>query len=88
MTFNVAGVDVAPEYLKGRFDNMFLKPKASKALTAEMPASGALATAGNSDFRQALARLSGISPYLLALALPGSFVVLPIVIWWKRRRAK
>jgi hypothetical protein len=33
-----------------------------------------------------LRRLSGISPYLIALALPGSFLMLPALAWWLDRR--
>ena len=33
-----------------------------------------------------LRRLSNISPYLLVLALPGSFILLPALAWWLDRR--
>ena len=33
-----------------------------------------------------LRRLSNISPYLIVLALPGSFVILPVLAWWLDRR--
>ncbi len=33
-----------------------------------------------------LRRISGISPYLLVLALPGSFLLLPALAWWLDRR--
>ena len=33
-----------------------------------------------------LQRLTNISPYLLVLALPGSFVLLPALAWWLARR--
>jgi hypothetical protein len=33
-----------------------------------------------------LRRLSNISPYLLVLALPGSFLMLPALAWWLDRR--
>ncbi|MDO8597172.1 MAG: hypothetical protein Q7R45_11175 [Sulfuricaulis sp.] len=40
-----------------------------------------------------LRRLSNISPYLFVLALPGSFLMLPVLGWWfdwrrNRRRPK
>jgi hypothetical protein len=35
------------------------------------------------DQMQALAHLS---PYLLVLALPGSFIALPVLAWWLDRR--
>ena len=33
-----------------------------------------------------LRRLSSLSPYLVVLALPGSFVLLPALAWWLDRR--
>ena len=33
-----------------------------------------------------LRRLSTVSPYLIVLALPGSYVLLPVVAWWLDRR--
>ena len=33
-----------------------------------------------------LRRLSNISPYLIVLALPGSFLMLPALAWWLDRR--
>ena len=33
-----------------------------------------------------LRRLTSISPYLLVLALPGSFLMLPARVWWSARR--
>jgi len=36
-----------------------------------------------------LRRLSNLSPYLVVLALPGSFLLLPALAWWlDRRRAR
>lgn len=36
-----------------------------------------------------LRRLSNLSPYLVVLALPGSFILLPALAWWlDRRRAR
>ena len=32
-----------------------------------------------------LRRLSNISPYLIVLALPGSFLMLPVLGWWLNR---
>ncbi|OGA01108.1 MAG: hypothetical protein A2Z64_03805 [Betaproteobacteria bacterium RIFCSPLOWO2_02_67_12] len=31
-------------------------------------------------------RLSGLSPYFVALVMPGGFVVLPALTWWLDRR--
>ena len=33
-----------------------------------------------------LRRLSDISPYLIVLAMPGSFLLLPVLAWWLDRR--
>jgi hypothetical protein len=38
------------------------------------------------ELRAHLKRLSDISPYLLVLALPGSFLMLPALAWWLDRR--
>jgi len=38
------------------------------------------------ELRMHLRRLSTISPYLIVLALPGSFVMLPALAWWLDRR--
>jgi len=38
------------------------------------------------ELRMHLRRLSGISPYLIVLALPGSFLMLPALAWWLDRR--
>ena len=38
------------------------------------------------DLYQQLRALSHLSPYLVALALPGSFLMLPALAWWLDRR--
>ena len=38
------------------------------------------------ELRVHLQRLSDLSPYLVVLALPGSFVLLPALAWWLDRR--
>ncbi len=38
------------------------------------------------ELRGHLRRLSHLSPYLIVLALPGSFVLLPALAWWLDRR--
>jgi hypothetical protein len=41
------------------------------------------------ELRAQLRRLSHLSPYLVALVMPGGFVVLPALAWWlDRRRAR
>ncbi len=38
------------------------------------------------EIRGHLRRLSNLSPYLVVLALPGSFMMLPALAWWLDRR--
>ena len=38
------------------------------------------------ELREHLQRLSNISSYLIVLAIPGSFVMLPALAWWLDRR--
>ncbi len=38
------------------------------------------------DLYRQLRALSHLSPYLLVLALPGSFLMLPALAWWLDRR--
>ena len=38
------------------------------------------------ELRAHLQRLSDLSPYLVVLALPGSFALLPALAWWLDRR--
>lgn len=38
------------------------------------------------ELRMHLRRLSNLSPYLVVLALPGSFLLLPALAWWLDRR--
>lgn len=38
------------------------------------------------ELRAHLRRLSNLSPYLVVLALPGSFLMLPALAWWLDRR--
>lgn len=42
--------------------------------------------AERAELRDHLARLSRLSPYLIVLALPGSFLLLPVLAWWLDRR--
>jgi len=38
------------------------------------------------ELRAHFKRLSGLSPYFVALVMPGGFVVLPALTWWLDRR--
>jgi len=55
---------------------LLMKPRNKQAWTPEDKA----------ELRVHLRRLSNISPYLVVLALPGSFVMLPALAWWLDRR--
>jgi hypothetical protein len=47
---------------------------------------GRWSTEDRAELRVHLRRLSNLSPYLVVLALPGSFVLLPALAWWLDRR--
>lgn len=38
------------------------------------------------ELRERLVALSRISPYLVAMAVPGSLLILPVLAWWLDRR--
>ncbi|MCX7175661.1 MAG: hypothetical protein NT159_17390 [Proteobacteria bacterium] len=42
--------------------------------------------AERTELREQLRALRSLSPYLLVLALPGSFLMLPMLAWWLDRR--
>ena len=43
-------------------------------------------TAERADLQDQLRALARLSPYLVVMVLPGSFVALPILAWWLDRR--
>jgi len=47
---------------------------------------GRWSAAEREDLHGQLRALSHLSPYLVALALPGSFLLLPALAWWLDRR--
>ena len=55
---------------------LLMKPRNKQRWTADERA----------ELRVHLRRISTISPYLLVLALPGSFLMLPALAWWLDRR--
>lgn len=55
---------------------LLMKPRNKQRWTAE----------DKRELRMHLRRLSNISPYLVVLALPGSFLLLPALAWWLDRR--
>ena len=42
--------------------------------------------ADSATLREQLRRASRLSPYLLATLLPGSFLALPLIAWWRDRQ--
>lgn len=42
--------------------------------------------AERADLQMQLRALSYLSPYLITIALPGSFLMLPVLAWWLDRR--
>ena len=42
--------------------------------------------AERAELQEQLRALRNLSPYLLVLALPGSFLMLPMLAWWLDRR--
>ena len=42
--------------------------------------------ADRAELRAHLRRLSNISPYLIVIVMPGSFLMLPALAWWLDRR--
>jgi hypothetical protein len=44
--------------------------------------------AQHTALRSHLRRLTGISPYLVVLVLPGSILMLPLIWWLERRRGQ
>jgi len=55
---------------------LLMKPRNNQRWTRE----------DRAELRAHLRRLSDISPYLIVLALPGSFLMLPLLAWWLDRR--
>ncbi len=55
---------------------LLMKPRNKQLWTAE----------DKEELHVHLRRLSSISPYLIVLALPGSFLMLPALAWWLDRR--
>jgi hypothetical protein len=55
---------------------LLMKPRNKQRWTSE----------DRAELQVHLRRLSNISPYLIVLALPGSFLMLPALAWWLDRR--
>ena len=55
---------------------LLMKPRNNQRWTPE----------DRAELRSHLRRISDISPYLIVLALPGSFLMLPALAWWLDRR--
>ena len=55
---------------------LLMKPRNKQRWTAQDKA----------EIRAQLRRLTNLSPYLVALVMPGGFAVLPALAWWLDRR--
>ena len=55
---------------------LLMKPRNKQRWTSE----------DRAELSSHLRRISSISPYLVVLALPGSFILLPALAWWLDRR--
>ena len=55
---------------------LLMKPRNKLKWTAE----------DRGELRQHMQRLSRLSPYLVVIVLPGSFMLLPALAWWLDRR--
>ena len=43
-------------------------------------------TEDRTELKQHMQRISRLAPYLAVIALPGSFLLLPVLAWWLDRR--
>lgn len=55
---------------------LLMKPRNKQKWTAE----------DRAELRQHMQRISRLSPYLVVIVLPGSFMLLPALAWWLDRR--
>lgn len=55
---------------------LLMKPRNKQKWTAE----------DRAELKQHLQCISRLSPYLAVIALPGSFLLLPLLAWWLDRR--
>lgn len=69
-------------YLQGEFAQF-------RGLMPFLVRSGArypMSQAERAALRAHLRRASSLSPYLMVTLLPGAFVLLPVLLWWRDRR--
>lgn len=55
-------------------------------LLARTGARKSLSSPERAELHAHLRRASNLSPYLVATLLPGAFVLLPVLLWWRDRR--
>lgn len=66
--------------------NEILQVRGLMPLLMKQRNKGRWTTEDLAELRSHLRRLSTLSPYLVVLALPGSFITLPALAWWLDRR--
>lgn len=66
--------------------NEILQVRGLMPLLMKQRNKGRWTTEDRMELRVHLRRLSNLSPYLVVLALPGSFIMLPALAWWLDRR--
>ena len=66
--------------------NEILQVRGLMPLLMKQRNKGRWSTEDRAQLRVHLRRLSHLSPYLVVLALPGSFLLLPLLAWWLDRR--
>jgi hypothetical protein len=66
--------------------NEILQVRGLMPLLMKQRNKGRWSSEDRAELRLHLRRLSNLSPYLVVLALPGSFVLLPALAWWLDRR--
>lgn len=64
----------------------FVKVRGLMPLLMKHRNGGAWTRAERSELQEQLRALAHLSPYLVLLALPGSFAFLPVLAWWLDRR--
>lgn len=66
--------------------NEILQVRGLMPLLMKQRNKGKWSSEDKAELRVHLRRLSNLSPYLVVLALPGSFILLPALAWWLDRR--
>ena len=69
-------------YLSGEFAQF----RGLMPLLARSSSMQALTSVERAALRAHMRRASSLSPYLVVTLLPGAFVLLPLLLWWRDRR--